>query len=240
MKQIVDHFDRAYIINLRERTDRRQQTIKEFAKIGIDVPSARVQFHTADRPTDRAGFPSIGARGSFTSHLKILDLARQGGLQNVLVFEDDIGFEGTATDAVERIACGLSGMDWDVVYFGRLAPGAITASEPLAAWDGPTTGGHFYGVNGAFIGRMAEFMHACESRPPGHPHGGPMFRDGAYNHVRRVMPDVRVLLANPNLATQRSSRTDLHALRVYDRVACLRPLVNALRSVKNRFQVFGM
>src|SRR5262249_34405661 len=159
------------------------------------------------------------------------DLARQDQLRSVLVFEDDVLFFEIGPSKIEKIVDGLRRHDWDIAYFGYVAPKKLTVDQALHRWMGPITGGHFYGVNGKFITEMALYMHACESRPPGHPDGGPMFRDGAYNHVRSVKPDVRIFLAIPNLATQRSSRTDLHELKFYDRVSFLAPVMSALRSI---------
>jgi hypothetical protein len=47
MKRILDYFDRAYVINLRDRIDRRLGVIREFARFGIEVPSSKIQFYAA-------------------------------------------------------------------------------------------------------------------------------------------------------------------------------------------------
>src|SRR5262245_29693623 len=120
MKELVDYFDRGYVINLRERTDRRRGAVKEFRKIGIEVPSSKIEFYTAIRPTEPAQFPTAGARGSFTSHRDILDLAQRDRLRNVLVFEDDIRFLDFNTDQTTAITNRLRQIDWDIVYFGYL------------------------------------------------------------------------------------------------------------------------
>ena len=41
-------------------------------------------------------------------------------------------------------------------------------------------------------------------------------------------------IATPCLAGQRASRTDIHALRVYDRIEPLRSIAAALRRLRNR------
>ena len=63
-----------------------------------------------------------------------------------------------------------------------------------------------------------------------------MGRDATYNHIRYVVPGVRVFLAVPNLAFQRSSRTNIGALALYDRAVWLRPLIEAARNVKNKIR----
>jgi len=234
MRQLIDYFDRAYIINLRDRPDRRSETIREFARIGVDVPHDKISFYTATRPSEKAEFPSLGARGSFTSHKCILGLALTAGLNNVLIFEDDVHFRTVDDRILEQILDQLRREPWDVVYFGYMQPPQGFVQTPLSCWSNDTIGGHFYGVNGTFVEQMYKYMQECETRPRDHPDGGPTFRDGAYNNVRRKFPELRVLLAGSNLATQRSSRTDLHPLKIFDRLTWTRPFVDMLRVVKNR------
>jgi hypothetical protein len=240
MNKIVDRFDRSYVINLRDRLDRRENVISDFRKRGIDIPNPKVQFFTADRPNERGDFPTLGARGSFTSHREILRLAVRDSLRNVLVFEDDVLFKSISAAAIDRILDALDRTPWDVVYFGYVMPDDKALSGPLTAWKDKTIGGHFYGVNGSFIHKMAVYMTDCEQRPSNHPMGGPTYRDGAYNRIHAVFPGVRVYLAVPNLAEQRSSRTDLHPLKFYDKFVWLRPALEELRILKNHIRLFRM
>ncbi len=233
MRRIIDFFDRAYIINLEDRVDRKLGVEKEFQKIGIEIPDDKIQFYTSTRPTEQGDFPSLGARGSFTSHRDVLELALSNSLKNVLVFEDDVGFNKFNDRDVENILGKLSEETWDIIYFGYEKPADLNLDGPLADWKQDTIGGQFYGVNQPFIEKMAQYMHDCETRPVGHPDGCPTFRDGAYNHIRYLEPEIRVLLSVPNLAGQRSSRTDLHPLKFYDRLKWMRPVVDGIRAIKN-------
>jgi len=65
-------------------------------------------------------------------------------------------------------------------------------------------GAHFYAINGNFIDPLLQFMNQCETRPAGHPDGGPMTADGALNHIRLQIPDVRVLPGTPEGRTDTS------------------------------------
>jgi GR25 family glycosyltransferase involved in LPS biosynthesis len=234
MKQIIDYFDRCYIINLLDRTDRRRQVIKEFRRVGIDIPSERVKFHTAIRPADKGAFTDIGTRGCFISHRNVLEAAQSDRLRNVLVFEDDVSFRKVDRGFVDELIQELSKKSWDVVLFGYARPfDREDLSGPLALWPNDILGLHFYAVNGPFIGKMLQYMKECERRPRGHPDGGPMPADGAYNHVRYVNKDVTLLLSVPSLAFQRSSRTDIASTHVFDRVACLSPIIRGVRSIKH-------
>ena len=237
MKQIIDFFDRSYIINLSDRADRRRQSEQEFKDIGVHIPSEKVRFYTASRPIDKAGFIDIGTRGNFTSHRNILELAKSDGLRNVLVFEDDVSFRKVDSAFEQKIVTGLSQQDWDIVFFAYLFPQDDDLRGPLMPWPKDIVGAHFYAVNGRFIGKMLQFMNECELRPSGHPDGGPMTADAAYNHVRYVIPNIKVLLSVPSLAHQRSSRTDVAQNRFFDKIVWLRPILRAARAVKHRLRM---
>jgi hypothetical protein len=103
MKQIVEKFDRSYIINLRERPDRRREAIEEFARVGIALPHPKVEFYTAERPTEKGPFASIGQRGVFNSHRDVLRRAIERNLSNVLVFEDDVFFRDVPGSEIAKM-----------------------------------------------------------------------------------------------------------------------------------------
>jgi len=237
MKQIFEFFDRTYIINLEDRLDRRRQAEREFARIGITIPTEKVRFYTATRPADRGTFPDIGTRGNFTSHRAVLDLANNDRLRNVLICEDDVSFRSVDAAIVQQIVKQLAQESWDVVYFGYLQPSDDGLIGPLIDCPSDIMGAHFYAVNGRFIGTMLQYMRRCEFLPLGHPEGGPITADGAYNHVRYVIPNIRMLLSVPNLAHQRSSRTDVHPTGILDRIISVRPILLGARTIKHAFRM---
>lgn len=236
MKEVINHFDRSYIINLEERVDRRKEVVREFARIGLNIPNEKVKFYPARRPSDKGGFVDIGTRGCFTSHRSILDLAERDGLKNVLIFEDDVCFRKLSNFFLQELVAHLCQATWDVIYFGYLLPSDGSLTGPLIAWKGDILGAHFYAVNGHFISTMSQYMRECEARPRDHPDGGPMPADGAYNHVRHVFPNINLLLAVPSLAYQRSSRSDLTPHPILDEVAWFAPLVQSIRKIKRRIR----
>ena len=234
MKQIVEHFDRSYIINLIDRKDRKRQVEKEFMTLGVKIPNERVRFYDAIRPTDKAGFPNIGTRGCFISHRNILELAKKDHLRNVLILEDDVSFRAAAPSFEQSLIKQLELEDWDMVYFGYLSPPDDALSGPLVQWPNDITGTHFYAVNGKFIGPLLEYMNKCESLPLGDPFGGPMSPDAVQNHMRYIIPNIKVLLSAPSLAHQRSSRTDVAATGIFDKVIWLRPILRGGRALKHK------
>ena len=96
-----------FYINLDERTDRRIQMEQELHKMGIK----------AER------FPAIkhefGIVGCGQSHLAVLKLARDRGLKNVLVFEDDFEFLVSPEEFWKQINTFFAAkIDYDVVFLG--------------------------------------------------------------------------------------------------------------------------
>ena len=243
MKCIIEYFDRAYIINLADRKDRRHETEEEFKKIGLNIPNERVLFHTVNRPTERGGFATVGLRGCFSSHKQILEIAISDSLRNVLIFEDDISFRSIPETFDQKLIDRLDHEDWDIVRLGYCAPSARGLVGPLLAWDGNPLGTHFYAVNGRFMTRLFQYMCECESRPRGHPDGGCMGADATLNHMQFLNRDVRLFLSVPNLAHQRSSRTDVHShqqkwlVSSLDRIALLAPLSRASRRMRHNMRM---
>jgi len=50
----------------------------------------KVEIFPAIGPDEAGGFPSIGPRGCFSSHVAILKQAKHQGLSNILIVEDDL------------------------------------------------------------------------------------------------------------------------------------------------------
>ncbi|WP_208456547.1 glycosyltransferase family 25 protein [Burkholderia sp. BCC1644] len=228
---LLANFDRIYIINLRTRTDRRRQIVRELARAGFAHDDARIRFFDAICPDVPDGFPGIGARGCYLSHLGVLREARDAGLANVLVLEDDAVFE----PALER--CGAAMVDtlrlgaWDFAYVGHVE----TCGVDVPGWhrtDRPLVCAHCYAVNGPALAPLVAFLEACVARAPGDPLGGPMHVDGALSMFRAARAGCRTLLAVPSLARQRSSRSDIATGRWFDRAGPLRGVVAGARCLK--------
>ena len=237
MKQIIEYFDRSYIINLSDREDRRREVVQEFMHVGLNIPNEKIHFYTAVRPTDKAGFIDAGTRGNFTSHRNVLALANQDRLGNVLIFEDDVSFRNVGASFQEEIIKRLRQQDWDVVLFAYLVPADESLAGPFLEWTKDIVGAHFYAVNGKFIPKMLQYMNQCELRPRGHREGGPMTADAAYNHVRYITPNIKMFLSVPSLAHQRSSRTDVASTRIFDKIVWLRPILRWARAIKHKWRM---
>jgi len=235
MTKITDYFQRVYALNLPERKDRRQLIVQELEEAGMPLTPHRVEIFPAIRPDEAAGFPSIGARGCVCSHVAILKQAKQEGLRNILIVEDDLEISAKFRTDQAVIVEQLRQQDWDFVYFGHVEEVEQKSPLALVPFSKGVMTTHFYAVNGRIFDRLVRFMEELQQRPPGHPDGGPMQIDGAYSTFRAQNPDVITLIASPNLGSQRSSRSDISP-NWFDRIPGLRQLAGAARTSKTRLK----
>jgi glycosyl transferase family 25 len=227
-------FDRVYVINLPERTDRQRDITRELQQVGLPLEANRVEIFPAMRPREAGGFSNIGAHGCFLSHYGVINAARTAGARNVLIVEDDLAiaphFRAFAPVLVER----LQASDWGFIYLGHTegpegnGPGRLVRIPHDRGLQ--TT--HFVAINGLLFDRLLAFLEQMLQRPAGHPDGGPMPVDGAYSTFRKQNPDVQTLIAVPNLGVQRSSRSDIADPKWFDRVPLLRGMVAGARRTK--------
>ena len=232
--QIIDFFERVYIVNLPERADRRMEMDAELGQYGLRVDGDKIRYFRAIKPDSAGEFPSRGARGCFMSHLEILRDAARDQLSNILVMEDDLKIDERLLQPHPGMLARLNQPDWDFAYFGHVleslpqsdAPEWIEYLEPIA-----TT--HFYALNQKMIPRLGEYLETCLERPVGHPEGGPMHVDGAYSLFRSKRPGIVTLVANPSLGGQRSSRSDIFPNKWYDRTPGFRGFAGVARKAKN-------
>ncbi len=235
--RFVEFFDRGWVVNLADRRDRRREILAELNRAGLRLQAGRLELFKALRPPDAAGFPSIGARGCFMSHLSLLQQSVAAGARRVLVMEDDLCFAPQFGLMEEAVAERLGACEWDMVmlgYDGEIRPssaggdGMLTPLEP----DRPLQCTHFYAVHGRCIERLVAFLNEILLRPPGHPDGGPMHVDGAFNTFRRRHRDVVTLVADPPLGFQRPSASDVAGQAWFDRTPMIRSLMGTLRRIR--------
>jgi hypothetical protein len=228
---LSDYFRSTYIINLPERKDRRKAIVDELERVGMPLAAGKVELFAAVKPKAALGFPSLGARGCFLSHLGILNKALERGLSNVLIIEDDLLLSPQLVQHLDRIVNDLQNTDWGIVYLGHqeklggAEPGMIPFTEPVIT-------SHFYAVNGPVIPRLVEYLEQVLTRQAGDPLGGPMHLDGALTMFRQANRDVLTLLAFPNEGTQRPSRSNINC-RWYEKLPVVQHAADAARVVRD-------
>ena len=239
MRCLFDQFDQVKIINLPERTDRKAAVLAELSRIGFDEFGPRISFFEARRPPSPEQAPSGAARpnGALISHREAIREALAAGANSLLVLEDDIFFRSPTVAELDRILEAVTRNAWDVIYFGYLEPAENQlAGAALSEWSGRVIGGHFCGMNRRFMEQILEFMDGFGSPGADGVIVNPTHRDGAFNLFIEKNPDFRRLLAVPNLAIQRSSRTDLHQNRFYDQTPVFREIAGTIRAMRNRLR----
>jgi GR25 family glycosyltransferase involved in LPS biosynthesis len=106
--KVWDFFDEIYCINLDHRTDRWEKVQKEFESVGL-IP--KVQRFSAIKHED-------GRLGVIKSNLAIVKIAKEKGLKNVLVFEDDVHFINDPVNTLEKAISQIGKLDWWLFYLG--------------------------------------------------------------------------------------------------------------------------
>ena len=237
MKHALNHFfARVVVINLKSRPDRRAEMAEQFGRIGLGFDSPGVHLFEATKPDAAAGFSSLGARGCFLSHLAVLREALAQQVESVLILEDDLNFCDDFERRFSSLAQALRSRTWGMLYGSYLLDPPLPASAaPCHTIDAslPVATSAFVAVHGTQIAALVSYLEAMLARPCGDPLGGPMHIDGAYCWFRRSHPEVTTWLAQPALGLQRSSRTDVHALRWYDRFAWTAWAVARVRRWRN-------
>jgi hypothetical protein len=227
---LLNNFEFVSIINLPDRTDRRRDMERQLSAIGLPPRAGRVEFFPAVRASAIDDWPSLGARGCFTSHYTVLKLALERRLQNILVMEDDCEFAPISEQFEHEAVRTLQESPWDIVHLGHCEKPESSFPPTLIRWHRPTMGAHLYAVNRSVLGRLVRFLEQVMQRPDGHPEGGPQHYDGALTMFRDQNKDVIALIAAPSIAGQRSSRSDIHG-RWFDRLPALRAAANGVRRI---------
>jgi len=128
---MANHFlDGVFYINLHRRPDRRVLIESELGLIGLSGE----RFEGIEK----AGYPGIVGCG--LSHLAVLKMARERGLKNVLIFEDDFEFLVSKEEFWKHIdALFKSGMRYDVVMLSYLLEDANIHNDLLYKVNKATT-----------------------------------------------------------------------------------------------------
>jgi hypothetical protein len=126
----------AYLINLDSRPDRLAAFYRQRGVEGVVRCAA--QAH------------ATGARGCMASHRSVLQLARDTGLEHVLIFEDDAVLKANGIQELESMVQSLPA-DWEVLLFSISYGSHIMYTHLGRFWGGV----HLMRVNHNFNGTYA-------------------------------------------------------------------------------------
>lgn len=200
-------FDQVRIINLVDRPDRRREMTEQLGLLGGMAPN--MSFYEAQRPIDAGGFPSLGARGCFQSHLEVLRGARDARAKSLLILEDDLDFTRSGRSLLRTIVPDLFNAPWGMFYGAHVMPDAGRSGLVRLAAEEPVLTTSFVAFSDDIIDSVVDFLEGILTRPPGSPEFGPMHVDGAYTVFRSLNPQCATLAAFPSLGYQRSSASDV-------------------------------
>ena len=130
-----------------------------------------------------------GAIGCRESHLNIISKAKELGLSNVLIFEDDVKILEDNINTLDESINQLQSMDWDLFYLGATVDPNVGVVMPFAY----TT--HAYAVNSTMFDTIL-------SQAPNHG-----IIDVFYN--RFIVPRGKSFITNPMTCIQQEGYSDV-------------------------------
>ena len=145
----INSFDKFFYINLEHRKDRKQQIENEFKNLGID----KNKVFRIDAIRNKYN----GHIGAAKSHIKCITTAKQMGLRNVVIFEDDFKFGLPIEKINENINKFLEkmGNNWDVLHLCSVFVNADKVEDlDIAKKVNHATGGIGYIVNNHFYDKL--------------------------------------------------------------------------------------
>lgn len=244
---MLEYFDQIYIINLASRQDRLLEMQAELNKIGVDFNHPKIHVFTAIKPESHDGWPTAGTKGCYLSHLGVLKDAQDHHYQRILILEDDVSFTQYFDILMGETITQLKNYPWDIFYGGYRVEAPVQEAIIDAYQHSQSLSKnlflslpeteifclHCVALTGPTIAKLVDYLEKIMAKPMGDPTGGRMHVDGAYNWFRKEHSHIATLLAYPQLAHQRSSRTDIHDLKWFDTLPIFKSAASAARKVKN-------
>lgn len=184
--RLNDYFDRIVVINLDRRTDRLAQFDSQARDLGIDYIR-----HSA---IDAQALGIDGVTACRQSHHDVLVNAAAGGVERLLIFEDDAEFKAGFNESFSAIAANLPD-DWQMLYLGSWPYSIIDVGiENLRLTHGSITT-HAYGAKCDIFGQLIQAAKD-ETNPI----------DEAY---KMLHPTVQTYISYPSIVTQTIGLSDI-------------------------------
>ena len=135
-------FDKIYCISIAERTDRREEAKRQFAKVGLE---GKVEFVIVRK------HPLNQEQGIYESHLLCLRKAIEAEASHLLIFEDDILFTGFNPESLREALKALAAVgEWDLFFLGCLVSRSQKTENPNLLQIRYCALTHAYGMSRAF------------------------------------------------------------------------------------------
>ena len=142
-----DFFDRLYCISLQEREDRRQSALNEFSKAGL---ADRVEFVIGERHSHNF------EQEVYESHMMCLRKGLEAGARNIVVFEDDVGFDRFDPERLRSCTEFLrQHPKWKVLLLGALIRSSRKTTNPCVQKVRYQSLTHAYALNRQYAETLA-------------------------------------------------------------------------------------
>jgi glycosyl transferase family 25 len=201
MASIMNNFfDRIFCVNLDSRPDRWKSAVEEFEKHSLQVE----RIPGIDGSKMNLDFPpeiKEGAVGCALSQFFAIKYAKQLGLNNFLLLEDDIQFEDNINNIFDEYVKEVP-EDWDMLYLG---------------------GQHYHGMN---LQQISEHVYKCEYTLAAH---SVAFKSTVFDrfinnliditkpcdvHYAESHKEINAYVFIPHLTWQRNSYSDIEKVNV--------------------------
>lgn len=149
--KLNEYFEKSFCINLDRRNDRWDEVQPIFIRENIEVErfSACDGSKEFNLPKTEGGPASNAELGGAKSHMDVIVKAKELGLKNVLVFEDDVDLIPNINEEFDKIMNQIPN-NWDMIYFGGNHVGGLLQITPNIFRAGRTYALQMYAVNEKF------------------------------------------------------------------------------------------
>lgn len=141
-------FDKIYCISLDSRPDRKERATKQFAAVGL-LP--RVEFVVvAKHPVNRE-------KGIFQSHMTCLKKGLKENARHILIFEDDVFFQGFDPLVLREVCSYLGSAEkWNALFLGCITDGSKKDKKRHLAQITYRCLAHAYALNRPFAKQIMQ------------------------------------------------------------------------------------
>jgi len=157
----LDYFEKAFYINLDNRTDRKILFEQRTNDIGLNIPRySGVSLKESEVPVNEyfKSDPRRHFKVSCTlSHFSIIKMAKKNDWKNILIFEDDCIFCPGFMDKIDSCIEELKYHPWNLFYMGGEPNQVVLPLSKhlrLCPSHGGIYGTHAYAINNTFYDRI--------------------------------------------------------------------------------------
>ena len=152
---MFDYIDKAYYINLDYRTDRKLLLEERIKKIGLDIErfeAVKFNLDEMENPYNDKDWHKKMACNQ--SHINIIKSAKEQGLKNVWILEDDCVFVDGFVEKAKKCLDELQDLEWDLFYFGGEPNRESEPHSDLLVKTNGAYGIHSYIINNTFYDKV--------------------------------------------------------------------------------------